>query len=392
MAPRFGVSRGAVLALAVAFACVPRLAMGCAPAVTPSPPSGAPPAGGSLPAGSAAEAKALGWDETVAAARQEGKLALAGPPSQSWREALTSFQQDYPEIQVEYVGARSRDYWPRVTQERQGGQFDHDVFVIGHDTLGYTAKDQGMLEPIRPLLALPEVIDGSKWLGGLDGLFLDFDKQYMLGFLANTSAIAYVNRDAVPATDLQSLDQLVDPPWRGRIVVQDPRAGIGLAQATFLLKTYGEPYLRDLLSRQEPVVTGDLRQEAEWLVRGRYPIAISPDPVYLDEFRQQGLTFRVETLAQRAQSYSPGFGGIQYMNRAPHPNASKVFINWLLTKDVQARLAKLLEQNSRRLDVPIQNPARAVDPAKLETYTDTESEEILTIQEQALAIARELIP
>jgi iron(III) transport system substrate-binding protein len=369
------------------------LGAACGPSAAPTAPSAAPdpappPQAAPVPSG----APVAGWEETVAAAKREGRLILSGPPSQSWREGLTSFQQDYPEIQVEFEGSRSRDYWPRVSQERQGGKFERDVFVIGHDTLGYSARDQGMLDPIRPLLVLPEVVDGSQWLGGLDGIFLDYDKQYMVGFLANTSAIAYVNRDVVPAADLQSLDQLVDPRWRGRIVAQDPRAGIGLAQATFLLKTYGEPYLRDLLARQEPVVTGDLRQEAEWLVRGRYPIAISPDPVYLDEFRQQGLTFRVETLGQRAQSYSPGFGGIQYMNRAPHPNASKVFINWLLTREVQERLTKLLLQNSRRLDVPIQNPARAVDPAKLDTYTDTEAEEILELQERAQAIVRELLP
>src|SRR5262245_28193394 len=52
------------------------------------------------------------WDALVAAARQEGRLAVSIPPGQLWRQALSTFEQDYPGIQIELAGGNSRDFWP----------------------------------------------------------------------------------------------------------------------------------------------------------------------------------------------------------------------------------------------------------------------------------------
>ena len=54
---------------------------------------------------------------------------------------------------------------------------------------------------------------------------------------------------------------------------------------------------------------------------------------------------------------SSAFGSMALMNRAPHPNAAKVFINWLLSRDGQALFQKTVSvpgdaRNSRRVDVP----------------------------------------
>lgn len=53
---------------------------------------------------------------------------------------------------------------------------------------------------------------------------------------------------------------------------------------------------------------------------------------------------------------SSAFGQIALMNRAPHPNAAKVFVNWLLSREGQTTFQKLMSQpgdpkNSRRIDV-----------------------------------------
>ena len=43
----------------------------------------------------------------------------------------------------------------------------------------FQARDEGALDPVRPLLVLPEVADESKWFGGFDGLYADKEKQYL---------------------------------------------------------------------------------------------------------------------------------------------------------------------------------------------------------------------
>jgi hypothetical protein len=50
--------------------------------------------------------------------------------------------------------------------------------------------------------------------------------------------------------------------------------------------------------------------------------------------------------------FSAGIGGPSILNNAPHPNASKVLVNWLLTKEGQtAWLEPLFRSCSARLDM-----------------------------------------
>jgi ABC-type Fe3+ transport system substrate-binding protein len=50
--------------------------------------------------------------------------------------------------------------------------------------------------------------------------------------------------------------------------------------------------------------------------------------------------------------YVSSFGSLGLMNRAPHPNAAVVFINWLLSKEGQLVWSKAVNAVSRRVDVP----------------------------------------
>jgi iron(III) transport system substrate-binding protein len=338
-----------------------------------------------------ASATSAEWDPIVAAARQEGRLAVSIPPGQLWRQALSTFEQDYPGIQIELAGANSRDFWPRVLQERQGGVYNWDLRVGGPDPDSYQAYRQGVFDPIRPLLVLPEVTDESKWLGGLDGLFVDAEDRWFPGFIANTSAAFYVNRDIIPESELRTDTEILDPRWKGKIAIQDPRGGAGLGRLTAMLIAHGEGFVRDLLTKQDIVVTGDNRQIAEWVVRGRYPIGIGISDSTLTELQKEGLGRNVKPLSEGFVTLSPGFGGLQLLNRAPHPKAAQVFINWVLTREAQSRIAQTVQLNSRRLDVPSGDPSTAPDPAKLSEYILNQDEVALVPRERAQALAMELL-
>ena len=335
---------------------------------------------------------AADWDTLVAAAKQEGKVVVSGPTRELWRTQLTSFEQTYPEIQVEYIGANSRDFWPRVFRERELGQYLWDLRVGGPDPQVYEAKDRGALDPIRPVLLLPEVLDEAKWFGGMDRMFFDREKKYALGFVSYISFVAYVNRDVIPDSALRSLRDLTDPRWRGKIVLQDPRGGAGLSAIEMLLEVYGEDLVRDLLTNQEIVVANDLRQQAEWLIRGRYPIALGIVPDAFLAFQDQGLEINIQPIPEDTSAIATGTGGVQLLERAPHPNAAKVYVNWLLTQAVQARLSEATRMNSRRLDVPVAHPLTAPDPARLASYIPSQVEAMVPVRAQAQRLARELLP
>ncbi len=368
-----------VTALLTLAACMP----GARPAAPVSQPPAAPPA---APAAGANPA----WDAVVAAARREGRLLLSGPPGQLWRDALLSFQVDYPDIQVEYTGGNSRDFWPRVFQERQAGQYLWDLRVGGPDPQVFQARDEGVLAPVRPLLLLPDVVDESKWFGGFEGLYADRTQEYLPTFIAQAQPTAYVNRSLIPASELSTDAQLRDPRWRGKIAINDPRGGAGLGTLATLVVAFGEDYVRDLLSRQDLVVTGDNRQLAEWVVRGRYPIGIGVTDDELLYFERQGLRFDVKGL-DPPRKLSLGFGGIQLLDRAPHPNAATVFINWLLSQPVQARIAQMLQFNSRRVDVPPANAETVLDVTRLADYVPHQYEAVLPQRQRAQQLAQELL-
>jgi ABC-type Fe3+ transport system substrate-binding protein len=368
--------------IAITLLAISGCAPGAPPAATAPPPATAPPR---------ADASNPQLAAVMASARQEGKIVLSGPTAEVWRKALSAFRDDYPEIQVEYNGGDSRDFWPKLAQERNGGQYLWDVRIGGPDPQVFDARDSGMLDPVRPLLFLPEVVDESKWLGGWDGFYADLGKQYLPGFLAQVSRTAYLNTSLVSPQDVTTEQDFLDPRWKGKIVLQDPRGGAGLAILTTFLVVHGEEFVRSLL-RQDLIVSGDNRQIAEWLVRARYPIAVGVRSSDLLTFFQQGLGQDVKPItAMRAQAFSVGSGGIMLINRAPHPNAAKLFINWLLTQRIQQQVSQAVVDNSRRVDVPPADPNATPDPSKMSTYVQHQTEELLPARRRAQQIAAEVL-
>ncbi|HZS02991.1 MAG TPA: extracellular solute-binding protein [Chloroflexota bacterium] len=361
----------------------------CTPQASPGAPASAPAAPSTAAAAPAVSAPA-NWDVMVAAARQEGKLVISAPTGQLWREALQTFEQDYPGISLEMTGGNSRDFWPRLFQERDAGQYLWDLRVGGPDPEVFDARDRGALDPVRPLLVLPEVTDESKWFGGFDGMYADKEKQYLPAFVASASFNVYVNRNAVPESELATEEQLIDPRWRGKIVLQDPRGGAGLGTTTTQLAAFGEDYVRQLFTRQDVVITGDNRQQAEWVVRNRYPIGIGLRMDQVRTFELQGLPVNVQGLGT-PRKLSLGSGGIQLISQRPHPHAAQVFINWLLTQRVQERIARTVEVNSRRLDVPPGDPAEVLDAAHLADYVPHQYEDLLPTRRRAQQLGAELI-
>lgn len=347
--------------------------------------------GGSAPpvASSAPASANSGWDQTVAAAKEEGKIVIAGPNYALWTKGLKSFEQAYPGIQVELTEFNSRDFWVKLATERKAGQYLWDMRIGGPDPQVFNALKAGELAPVAPLLE-PDVPSPSKWFGGEDGLYADKGKQYLLSFVAEAGFAAYVKRDAIPESTLETEDQLLDPRWQGKIAIQDPSGGAGLGSLTTMYVIHGEQYVKDLLSKQRITVTRDQRQEAEWLVRGTYPIGIGIAPTNLDQLKQQGLKFNVQGL-EFPHKLSSGSGGIQLIDKPPHPNATAVYVNWLLSEKAQTYVSKTAGVNSRRLDVPPGNPDGILDPKHLKDYVPHQYEQLLTQRMRSAELAKELL-
>jgi iron(III) transport system substrate-binding protein len=203
----------------------------------------------------------------------------------------------------------------------------------------------------------------------------------------------YVNRDVVPESELSSVEQLVEPRWSGRITSVDPRNfSAASAHTAHLLLLKGEDWIRRLMG-QELVVVGDNRQLVDFVVRGRYPIGFGLTISILEQFQREGTGRNVKPLAPQSEPgtrYTTGNGSMALISKAPHPNAARVYVNWLLSREAHASWVKIVAENTRRLDVAGGPPDTAPRPGAY--LKDVNREENMPYVTRAMEVAKSVIP
>ena len=129
------------------------------------------------------------WEKTVAAAEKENQLTIyifdAGPVT---AETVQAFEKSYPKIKVNQLRARGSDLGPRIIAERRAGKYLVDVFTGGKGTAHATLYIGKTLEPIKPLLILPEVLDETKWWQGRHK-YVDPEAKYIFVFVGNGGGV-----------------------------------------------------------------------------------------------------------------------------------------------------------------------------------------------------------
>ena len=137
-----------------------------------------------LARGFAVSAATGDWDQIIAAAKREGKIALIGPPGAEVPAALThGFQKKYPEIQAEFSGLTTQQATTRLRTELAAGVYQADIFITGTTTALDILLPAKAIVPIKPFLVGPNVVDTSKWKGE-KFIFSDDAGTYNLVFTA----------------------------------------------------------------------------------------------------------------------------------------------------------------------------------------------------------------
>ncbi len=360
------------------------LLAGCAGAATPAPV--APTSKAAVPA-AAEPAWKEEMDKTVAAARLEGKVVAYDIHAVESRQGLSkAFKEKYG-MDIEWVSAgKGSELISKLIPERRAGLYMADVVLAGSTTLFYLV-DQGVLDPVDSAFILPEVKDPKAWLGG-QLPFLDKDHKVLM-FLARTGSTIVINLELVKPEEVASYKQLLDPKWKDKIVLNDPSVGgSGNSIIAAMHQLMGENYLREL-AKQEPIITRDPRQQVEWVARGKYPIGLGPEPVVMGSFRQTGAPLRHIVPSEGTWS-GGGFGGLGFVNKAAHPNATKVFLNWFLSKEGQTVQVKAASEGSRRLDVTTEyiDPERRLVPGV--KYIEGDTPEHIAARDMILGLSKEI--
>ncbi|MEK7216250.1 MAG: extracellular solute-binding protein [Chloroflexota bacterium] len=335
----------------------------CAPTVTAPAPA---PVGGAGSQGATKAAWEKDWDDLVAAAKKEGPLVLVTNLGPGFKDAAAAFEKAFPGVTVELITQLASAFAPKAVQERQAGVYSYDVTTQPNGTVPLTLIPAGAMDPIRPLIVRPDILDDKSWRGGFEAGFPDKDKKWGYAGFQEVHRAVWINTDLIKEGEIKTFDDLLNPKWKGKIVGGDPRTfgGGWWPGTTMRLKRSDDSLIKRLFKDQEVAISRDSRQQIEFLIKGSYPIGILASTAsLLPEFLAQGVGKNIKWIPMDEMDNLNGGISVAFVfNKAPHPNAAKLFVNWLLTKEGYAVWSKAAGTNSRRTDVPPTDPQLVPTP------------------------------
>ena len=321
------------------------------------------------------------WEALITAAQEEGQI-VGVRDSRGLPELAEVFSEKFG-IRVIHGAGSSREQASRIIAEQQAGRYLVDVTGMGPGSL-QTLIDAGAADDTREWLFHPEVLDLSLWVGGFRW-FADVEGKHRLifsyrAFPENLSAFYNINNVSQEDIDgIESAWDLLNPKWKGRIVAEDPSgpgATIGYFRA-YANADIGQDWLRRFITEMDVFFTRDARIRADGLIKGKFDWQIIGGAGYGDLIAL-GLPvaelLKPLTSVELLEANRSG-GAIAVIKNPPNPNATKLWVNWLLGKEGQTLWNEvavdaqgLTPHPSLRRDVPTGNapPEILVDLGKLD--------------------------
>jgi len=273
----------------------------------------------------------------VAAAEKEGKVVWYSSVDVKVAEQIAkAFKEQYPKIEVDVERSGSERVLQRINQEYQANIKNVDVVNSSDASHFLYWKQQGWLAKHTP----PDVQKFAPQYRDPDGTYFTWR--------ATLDCMAYNTNLVKDSEAPKSYAELLDPKWKGKLVKAHPSySGTSLTGTYALVKVLGWDYfeklaktgIQQLQSTTAPPKTLASGERAVMVDGNEYNIFIemaakSPvKPIYATE----GTPF--------VSSPTAIFAG------APHPNAARLFQNFLYTAKAQQLLVDVGGQRSVHPDV-----------------------------------------
>jgi iron(III) transport system substrate-binding protein len=297
-----------------------------------------------------------------AGSRREGHLMIYTTGTQL-NPVYQAFSRKYPFVKVEAV----HDDVPIVSRrmiEEYGAQ-TYLVDVVELTTSGlHPLRDTGLLQPYQsPQLAeiRAEAIEpGRHWA-------IDYESYVSLGY--NTKLVS-------DAEAPKTLDDLLDPKWKGRMAVASATSAPDWIGA--VLREKDESFLRRLAQQHVRIYEMLARAVANFIVSGE--VALSPTifSSHIANSRQDGASVAWRALG----GVYANSDGAALAHEAPHPNAAMLYIDFVLSREGQALFQKLGYASARK---DVDNPEKPV-----RIYYLGDEPDYLQNYEKWMALARQV--
>jgi iron(III) transport system substrate-binding protein len=267
-----------------------------------------------------ASAQTGNWDSIVAAAKREGKLLIYNGTNFPIVRKIAAEMQKETGIAIDVLDGRATEIRERIRVEQSTNRTVASLSYSGFTTL-ITQTGEGVFQEHGPLPnaqgVIPALVSKGHVLLGSVGMFI---------LMYNTNIV----KDDAP----KSWADLTDPKWQGKILSDDFRAaGAGNVWFEATLNAFGRGF-HEKIAAQKPVFSRNFPESERRVARGEYPLYL---PFNVSEYISlRGLPIKAIVPSEGA-AYVPF--GAAILKDAPHPNAARVFLNFLLSEIGQTMLA-----------------------------------------------------
>ncbi len=271
------------------------------------------------------------WDEVVAAAKKEGLVVWSffGGPGAATERLAREFERAHG-IRVELVPGRTGDFEARWNAERTAGKPTIDVRSSGSPE-NRRLSARGLDQPFGALPALGE--PGVQWI--VDPMVdVKAGNGHTLHITAGGYFLLVNNKLVPPEMGPRSYKDLEDPKYKGLIVLSEPIGpSPGSRWAAYAWRAYGDEHLKKVIANVKALTRAEIDAPKQ-VARGEYGIFIHPTQGGAADIWKlpKPHPFRLVVPEDGVMLLT---GGINLLQGAPHPNAARVFLNYLLTKPAQ---------------------------------------------------------
>ena len=262
--------------------------------------------------------------QLIERAKKEGTFLLyTSMNTPDVNQLFDGFRQRYPFVAPKSYTTRSAALLERVITEARAGKYFADVIQGNAFTLFLLGK-RGHLEPY----ASPEA-------RSFPDSYRDPAGTWVAAYL-QLNVIGY-NTKLIPRSDApKGYEDLLAPKWKGKMGLDDKQYiwFDGLLKA--MGREKGLAYTRKLATQAIHFRSGNTLL-ANLLAAGEFGLLINARPDSIDELKQKGAP--VEWVAPRPTTAN--VLPIAIAKNAQHPNAGKLFMDYMLSEDGQKRLSAM---------------------------------------------------
>lgn len=303
----------------------------------------------------------------VAAATKEGTVIFYTSMDLQVAESLAkAFQDKYPGVTVQVERSGAERIYQRITQEYDSNIHNVDVVDSSDAANLVDYKHRGWLIPYVPA-------DLAKWPANQkdpDG--------YFAANRATLSVIGYNTKLIQPGDAPKSYADLLDPKWKGKIVKAHPSYSGNIMTATYELTKapgLGWPYLQKL-GQQQIMQVQSSTEPPKKLALGERPVMFDGNEYNALMLIDAGAPIKIVYPVEGTPLIT-GAAGV--MKDAPHPNAARLFINYLFSTEAQQLLVTTGELRS--FNPGVKEPAGRVPLSKIKVFTADPTEQEKAVDE-----------